>query len=171
MSLAVLALGVALGDVDNGVHEEGGNNAGPRIRKYLKNVDPPINQAAPWCAAALQRWADVAAQSWDVPNPLDAVRLEAYVQSYHDWAKANNKIVLPSAAQPGDLILYKFGGQRFDHIGIVLRRLKDGMIAAVEGNTSPGVGASTEERERDGDGVYIKVRIATRQPIAVVRWA
>ena len=170
MSLSVLALGVALGDADNGVHEQGGNNTGPKIRRYLKNCDPPINVAAPWCAAGLQYWSDIAAQAWDVPNPLDAVRLEAYVQSYYEWAKAGDRVVPVANAEPGDLVLYNFGGKRWDHIGMVLKPLSGGMLAAIEGNTSPGVGASADEREREGDGVYIKVRVITRQPIAIVRW-
>lgn len=171
MSLAHVALGVALGDVDHGVHEEGGNNNGSRIRAYLKHCDPPINVAAPWCAASCQYWADFAADALGVQNPLNDVRLEAYVQSYHDWAKAAGKLIDVEHAQPGDLILYNFGGSRFDHIGIVLQPLHAGRIVSVEGNTSPGVGASAVERERDGDGVFVKVRTLGRQPIAIVRWA
>ncbi len=167
---ALVALGVALGDVDHGVVEDEAENTGLRIRAYLKHCDPPINVAAPWCAAAVQYWSDFASDSLDLPNPLNEVRLEAYVQSYHDWAKATKRLVDVESAEPGDLILYNFGGKRWDHIGIVVRPLKGGRIAAVEGNTSPGVGATTEERERDGDGVYVKVRTLGRQPIAIVRW-
>jgi hypothetical protein len=169
--LSAVALGVALGDVDHGVIEEGGPNAGPRVRAYLKHCDPPINVAAPWCAAFAQYVSDVAADALDIQNPLNDVKLEAYVQSYHEWAKATGTIVDVAQAQPGDLILYNFGGHRWDHIGIVLRALRGGKIAAVEGNTSPGVGASAEERERDGDGVYVKVRTIGRQAIEIVRWS
>lgn len=168
--LGPVALGVALAEAERGVHEEGGNNRGADIRKYLAACDPPINVAAPWCAAFCQWATDVAAEAMGIPNPLDAVKLEAYVQSYHDWAKAQNRLVYISAAKPGDLILYNFGGTRWDHIGIVLRLLPGGMIACVEGNTSPGVGATNQERERDGDGVFVKTRIISRQPIAIVRW-
>lgn len=170
-ALSLVTLGIALGDVDHGVIEEGGPNAGPRVRAYLKHCDPPINVAAPWCAAFVQYVSDCAADALDVSNPLDDVKLEAYVQSYHDWANAGGKIVDVAQAQAGDLILYSFGGKRFDHIGIVLRPLSGGKVAAVEGNTSPGVGASAEERERDGDGVYVKVRTIGRQAIEIVRWA
>lgn len=169
--LPLVTLGVALGDVDHGVIEEGGPNTGPRVRAYLKHCDPPINVAAPWCAAFVQYVSDVSADALDVPNPLNDVRLEAYVQSYHDWAKANGKLVDVEEAKPGDLILYNFGGKRWDHIGIVMRPLHSGKIAAIEGNTGPGIGASAIERERDGDGVYVKVRQLGRQPIAIVRWA
>lgn len=168
-TLSLVALGVALGDVDHGVIE-GGPNAGPRIRAYLKHCDPPINVAAPWCAAAVQYWSDVAADALELPNPLNEVRLEAYVPSYHEWAKSSGRIIDAEHAGAGDLIFYSFGGKRWDHIGVVLRPLKNGRIAAIEGNTSPGVGASAVERERDGDGVFVKVRTLGRQPIAIARW-
>lgn len=171
MTLPLVTLGIALGDVDHGVHEEGGNNNGLRVRAYLKHCDPPINIAAPWCAAFVQYVSDVAADALDTPNPLNDVRHEAYVQSYYDWAKATGKLVTEGDASPGDLILYNFGGKRWDHIGVVLRPLSKGMIAAIEANTSAGVGATAAERERDGDGVFVKVRNIGRQPIAIVRWA
>lgn len=167
-TLPLVALGIALGDVDHGVIEEG-NNTGPRIRAYLKHAG--ITVPAPWCAAAVTYWSDIAAEALDVPNPLDAVKLEAYVPSFHEWAKSEDRIVDVALAQPGDLILYKFGGKRWDHIGIVLRPLKNGRIAAVEGNTGPGIGSSVDEREREGDGVYAKLRTIGRQPIEIVRWA
>jgi hypothetical protein len=170
-ALPLVTLGIALGDVDHGVIEEGGPNAGPRVRAYLRHCDPPLNVAAPWCAAFVQYVSDVAAEALDIYNPLNGVKLEAYVQSYHEWAKAHARIVDVAQAQSGDLILYSFGGKRWDHVGIVLRALSGGKIAAVEGNTSPGVGASAVEREREGDGVYIKVRTIGRQDIEIVRWA
>jgi len=82
--LQIATLGVALGEVSQRVREVGGNNQGPRIQEYLNNLDPPIHEAAPWCAAGLHFCADTAAMGLGVPNPLDAVRLEAYVQSYWD---------------------------------------------------------------------------------------
>ncbi len=42
MSLQLVALGRALGDAHHAVHEEGGNNAGLWIRRYLLNTDPPM---------------------------------------------------------------------------------------------------------------------------------
>ena len=169
--LPLVALGIALGDVDHGVIEEGGPNCGPRVRAYLKHCDPPINVAAPWCAAFVQYVSDVAADHLDVPNPLNEVKLEAYVQSYHDWARASGRCVPIEDAQPGDLILYNFGGQRWDHIGIVLRPLRHGRIATVEGNTSSGVGSNAAERQRDGDGVFVRVRSNGLHPIEIVRWS
>ena len=42
-----------------------------KVRDYLSNIDPPINVAAPWCAAAIQYWSDAAARLLGVDNPLD----------------------------------------------------------------------------------------------------
>ena len=171
MSLAHVALGIAYGDAQHGVHEEGGNNAGVWIRKYLSDLDPPVTSAVPWCAAAAQYWTDMAAQLVGVPNPLDAVKLEAYVQSYADWAQANAKVVPLTDGRSGDLILFNFGGQRFDHIGIVARAVNATTLVTCEGNTSAGVGETDAEKQREGDGVYVKTRIVTRQPVLIVRWA
>lgn len=161
-SLRQVALGVAICEVDNKVREEGGANAGPRVRKYLANAG--INVAAPWCAAFVQYVSDVAANALAVPNPLDAVKLEAYVQSYYVWAKEAGALVKPEAALPGDLVLYDFHGKRWDHIGLLLDTPTEGAFRSVEGNTN-------EAGSREGDGVLVRVRSLTKYPCAFVRWA
>lgn len=164
--LELVALGFAAAEADHAVREAGGPNTGPRIRKYLANVDPPINVAAPWCAAFVQYCADRAAALAGAPNPLDAVKLEAYVQSYHEWAKKAGAIVPPEKAEPGDLVLYDFHGTRWDHIGIlVVRPDADSWFRAIEGNTN-------EAGSRDGDGVFFKLRrLNNGYPVEFVRWA
>lgn len=165
MKLGLVTLGVALGEVDHEVREVGGNNRGPRIAHYLRSLDPPINDAAPWCAAMISYVSDVAAQALGVPNPLDGVRHEAYVQSFHDWASAQGLIVQPSEAEPGDLVLFDFRGIRWDHIGIVLTPPDEsGGFRSVEGNTG-------DRSQRDGDGVFVKGRRIDSYPTAFVRWA
>lgn len=158
-----VALGVALRDADNRVQEEGGNNRGPWIRQYLDNVDPPIAIAAPWCAAFVQYCSDVAARALGIPNPLDDVKHEALVQSYADWF--THAVVDPWSAEPGDLVLFSFGGERWDHIGFVVQRPTGNGFFTCEGNT--GV-----DSERDGDGVSLKPRLLTdgeREP-KFIRW-
>lgn len=168
--LDLIALGFFLAEVDNGVREVGGDNRGPRIERYLANCDPPINVAAPWCAAAVQYVVDVAAEALDLFNPLNDVRLEALVASYHEWAETHGMIV--PVGRPGDLVLYSFGGNRWDHMGLVFGHVRqDGSFLAIEGNTSPGVGATSVERERNGDGVFLKERSRGRgYRTAFVRW-
>lgn len=163
--IRAVTLGVALGEISHGVREEGGNNEGPRIREYLMNTDPPIHVSAPWCAAAVQYWADVACRGLGVPNPLDEVRREAYVQDYRAWAIGRGALVSEVDAEPGDLVLYDFRGIRWDHIGILLSPVEAGAFRAVEGNTS-------DASQRDGDAVAVKGRrIDSGYPVCFVRWA
>jgi hypothetical protein len=162
MSLRVLALGFAAMDAHRKVREHG-TNSGPEVTEMLKNAG--INVAAPWCAAAVQLWTDQAANLWAVPNPLDAVKLEAYVQSYYVWADEKKALVKEAYALPGDLVLYSFGKKRWDHIGLLVETPVNGDFRAVEGNTN-------EAGAREGDGVLIRLR-GTRKgyPVAFVRWA
>lgn len=170
MTLQLVTLGMAIAEADLGVREDGGENRGPRVSRYLASTDPPINVAAPWCAAWVQYLSDRAAHHLDVANPLDEVRREALVADYVSWAAGKNRLASIDTMRPGDLIAFNFRGQRWDHIGIVVRRLQGNMVSTVEANTSPGVGATNLERERDGDGVFTKVRNLVRQPVAIIRW-
>jgi hypothetical protein len=161
--LPLVALGIAACDADHKVREVGGNNRGPRIRQYLANVG--FAEGAPWCAAAIAYWSDLAARSLGVQNPLDAVKLEALVQSYYDRLQGSE--VPPDQVQPGDLVLYKFGSSgRWDHIGIVSQPPLPGAkgFTAVEGNTS-------EESQRDGDAVAFKPRLLDAgYPVCFIAW-
>lgn len=146
----MIAVGCAVRDADLGIGEEGGNNSGPQIRAFALNADPPIHESVPWCALAVQKWSDVGAKALGVDNPLDEVRLEAYVQNYYDTLK--HLEIEGQYAECGDLVLYSFGGKRWDHIGLVVRAPEhDGSMVCVEGNTS-------SESQRDGDAVAVKER-------------
>lgn len=159
-------LGAALAEADRGVREEGGNNRGPDVRRYLAACDPPIHVAAPWCAAFVQWASDVAAQGLGEANPLDAVRHEALVQSYYDHF-APHGVVPFDVAQPGDLALFRFpeGPDRWNHIGILARAPDDdGRFWTVEGNTS-------DADRRDGEGVHLRQRAANADyPVVFIRW-
>ncbi len=173
MSLQDVALGVALCEADMDVRETRGNNAGERIMEHLANVDPPIHSAAPWCAAAVQAWSDVAAEGVRESNPLDAVRQEALVQSYHEWAEANSSIVPFDEVERGDLVLYQFGSSgRWNHIGLVVKPLSSTTFSAVEGNTPLADAPEDEQRDSETkvDGVAVKVRRTDRYPVEFVRW-
>lgn len=164
MSIRATALGVAACDADHRVRESGGNNRGPRIRQYLENLDPPIAAAAPWCAAAVQYWSDVAARVLGTDNPLDAVRLEALVQSYYD--EFGHLEVAPYEAEPGDLVLFEFGDAgRWNHIGLLAQPPNpQGHLWTVEGNTS-------DQNQRDGDAVVVKPRdLNAGYPVVFLTW-
>lgn len=166
MSLHLATLGVAMAEADHKVREVGGNNRGPRVTAYLRGCDPPINVAAPWCAAAIQYWSDVAARGLGVKNPLDEIRHEALVQSYYDYWAPHGIVPFKDMA-PGDLALFKFpnGPDRWNHIGIVAQRAnEDGVFWCVEGNTG-------DVDQRDGDGVYLKPRVTNDEyPVVFIRW-
>ena len=82
--IRLVTLGVIAGEIDHGVREEGGNNLGPRMKRYRENADPPIGKAVPWCALLVQYASDIAAKVLEITNPLDDVRQEALVQSYYE---------------------------------------------------------------------------------------
>lgn len=166
--LRYLAVGVALGDAARGVRETS-PNWGPDVRAYLANCDPPIKVPSAWCAAAVQSWTDKAARAAGVPNPLDAVEGEAYVLDYFRLAQARGWVIAPSMADTGDLILYQFEGgpRRWNHIGLVVQPPdRQGLVHTVEGNTG-----DPSKNQRDGDGVYQKVRsIRSSYQTCFIRW-
>ena len=172
--IRLVTLGVLAGEVDHGVREEGGNNIGPRMKKYRENADPPIDFAVPWCALLIQHASDVAAFALGITNPLDDVRQEALVQSYFEALR--DQEVSASAAEMGDLALFKFGSsdRAWDHIGIVAsppgvkgtawRADTADEFRTIEGNTS-------DDSERDGDAVAYKTRkLDAGYPVTFLTW-
>lgn len=149
------------------VREQGGNNRGLAIRKFLAACDPPLAEGNPWCAAMVQAGSDVAALAVGVVNPLDAVKLEAYVQSYVDWARALGLVVAnPAAVTPGMLACFSFGGARYDHIGVAASPVTaGGSFRCYEGNTS-------DASQRDGDAVALKPRTihTGKKPVLFIDW-
>jgi len=167
--LYIATLAVATHDVRRQIREEKAND-GRDVKHILRNAG--INTPAPWCAAWVQDVTDSAAKSLGVVNPLDAVQLEALVQSYANWAAqdaAKRIVSFPSRAIPGDLVLFKFGTSgRYDHIGIVKRAPRDdaggAAFYAMEGNTNAA-------GSREGDGVYEKIRSVVPGKTLFLRWA
>lgn len=162
--LYAAALGAAAHDLRRGVRESR-ENAGKEIDHMLRNAG--ITVAAPWCAAFVQDVTDSAARALGVANPLDAVKLEALVQSYVNWAtEAGTLVTDPARVQPGWLMVFRFAPYtRWNHIGFVLRRrVADGTVETIEGNTNTA-------GSREGDGVYQKVRRAGDSHTAFIAWA
>lgn len=178
MRLRDAALGVAIGECVNRVREEGGDNRGEKVREYLENAG--IGVPAAWCAAFIQWVTDGAARYLDVPNPLDDVAREALVADYVQLAQEQGWVLDATEARPGDLVAFKFSGSsRWNHIGILEEQVPYVMAAGeiefarfhtVEGNTSPGVGESTDEEEREGGGVYRKSRAVRSGRTIFFRW-
>lgn len=167
--LRYLAAAIAMGEAARAVRETE-PNGGKDVRAYLLNCDPPITEAAPWCAAFVQYCTDRAAKGAGVRNPLDAVPLEAYVPSYFALAKEHGWVIPASMADVGDLVLFEWAGgpRRWNHIGFVAKPPnKVGAFWTVEGNTSSGDAGS----QRDGDGVFHRVRsTASAYRTCFLRW-
>ena len=164
--IRAVTLGVLAGEVDHDVREEGGNNMGPRMARYRENADPPIGIAVPWCALLVQYASDVAARVLEIPNPLDDVRQEALVLSYYE--ELRHQEVYRTAAEAGDLVLFKFGSSSrpWDHIGVLAVPPAAGssFFRTIEGNTG-------DDSERDGDAVAFKTRrYDGGYPVTFITW-
>lgn len=171
--LRAAAWGFALAEVDRGVREETGENAGERIDQYRLNADPPILVPVSWCALTVQYVTDQVCRAAGAHNPLDEVKQEALVQSYYMWATESGRLISRELAAPGDLILFWNLGKsqvpRWDHMGMVGAREDEAQrLVTLEGNTSPprSLGAS----QREGDGFYRKVRDLERYRTCFARW-
>lgn len=152
---------------------EKGQNWHPRIREYWLGQDPPLDIAKlakkpPWCAVFIQFVTDLAATHLGIKNPLNDVKLEAYVQSYVDWAEREGRLLAAGDhdAKVGDLVVFSFGGKRYDHIAIVVRPEvgSEPIVGTIEGNTG-------DVNQREGDGLYEKTRNLSRNKARLIRWA
>lgn len=169
--LRTLVVGWLLCEADHGVGEDEALYLA-RIVRYLKRAG--FNKRVPWCAAMIDYAITRLTEPYGMDNPLEDVKHLALVQSYHDWATRNEALVLPSQVEHGDLAFFRFGSSgRWDHIEVVTHPPDDtGRFLTVGGNTSPGIGTSPDERERNGGGVYRKERWTGRSyPVTFARWA
>lgn len=142
-----------------GIRERGGNNRGPWVRKFLREVGLP--QGYPWCAA-FQSWALDKAAGRKLPIE------SASVAAIYGYGKEHGWVV--SRPLRGDLACYDFDGdgQYNDHIELVVKVLRLGptlVLRVVGGNTSSGVAGS----QADGDGVWLRTRVIDRNRVGFVR--
>lgn len=159
-SLRERALGIALEEAWSGVHEVGGNNRGPRIREYLKEVR--LGEGYAWCDAFVSWCLHRAAGGVHIPIESAGVIVTWFAAKRLGW--------LVSRPLRGDLILFDFDGDRWhdDHIGFIEKVLRLGpvyIIRTIEGNTSSGKKGS----QSDGDGVFRRVRTVRARDVAFIR--
>ena len=120
-----------------GVDEIGGDNRGPAVEWILKGAD--LQPGEPWCAAFVNRIAEIAFAKKNTPSPLELVRFEGYVQSYYDYGKLHGWLRPEwDVPHPGDLfVVYHESKQRFAHIGFVADPHSVGdRFLTVEGNSN-----------------------------------
>jgi hypothetical protein len=157
--LRQVAFEIAQGEANRHVHEIGGNNHGPDVKKYLAEVGLPEGYS--WCDAFVSwcfRKAAGKRVAWE----------SAGVIVTYSYAKAHGWIV--GRPFKYDLVLYDFDGdgQFDDHIGFVKRVLRLGpilVISTIEGNTESGQAGS----QSDGGGVFPRTRTVRRSSAAFVR--
>lgn len=143
-----------------GIHEIGGDNHGPWVKKFLAEVGLPEGYA--WCDAF---------QSYE-EHGVAGRRLaieSASVERTYETAKSLGWVV--SAPARGDLgcVNWTRSGPPFgDHILLVVSAVSFGAywkLRTVEGNTSSGDTGS----QSNGDGVYLRTRLISKSQIAFVR--
>lgn len=176
MRLRDAALGIAMGEAANRVREVGGNNRGPDVAKYLRSTD--IQVPAAWCLAFLFWCSENGARLLECENPLRKVPLRALVASLIDTARAEGWIVSPRRAKAGDIVAFQW--RSGNHVGIlldtppVLATPDPPNVApffTVEGNTANDVGEDElEQRQREGDGVHVKLRRYVPGKTHFIRW-
>ena len=140
-----------------GVREQGGNNRGPLIELFLREVKQPPGQ--PWCAAFVHHagyWShydhETAKSSWPLPPTASCYMLGEY---------AKRRGVLRDAPEIGDVFLmWNEKLKRFAHTGIVVQLRDEGETPGegqwfecetIDGNTDAG-------GSREGDGVLRRIR-------------
>jgi hypothetical protein len=142
-----------------GIHEIGGNNHGPWVKKFLGSVGLPEGYA--WCDA-FQSFEMEGAAGHRLP-----IESASVAQTYVTGKNLGWAVTKPAR---GDLVCYDFDGdgQFDDHIGLVVRVLGLGpmlTLQTVEGNTSSGVAGS----QANGDGVFLRRRVVSAKSVGFIR--
>jgi hypothetical protein len=142
-----------------GIHEVGGNNHGPWVKKFLGEVGLPEGYA--WCDA-FQSFEENGVAGHRLPIESASVG-----QTYATGKQLGWAVTQPAR---GDLVCYDFDGdgQFDDHIGLVVKALGLGpmlTLQTVEGNTSSGVAGS----QGDGDGVFLRRRVVSAKSVGFIR--
>ena len=111
---------LAIATTELGVVEKEGNKV-----KYNKN------NGQPWCGYFIN-WCATKAKI-KIPNCVYTPAGKAGFMGLGTWFNAATTKPLP-----GDIVFFDFpGGEKVDHVGIVLKDNGDGTVTTIEGNTSP----------------------------------
>lgn len=142
-----------------GIHEQGGNNHGPWVKKFLAEVGLPEGYA--WCDA-FQSYVE-----HEVTGGRLSIESASVAQTY---AVAHENGWIVTRPLRGDLALYDLDGdgQFDDHIELTVKVLGLGPVLKLQtvgGNTSSGVAGS----QADGDGVWLRTRLIAAGRVAFVR--
>lgn len=136
-----------------GVHESGGPNRGPEIEAFEKAIGfKPVGQA--WCMVFVQFCIMQVDTAGGTPSWLH--RSQGVLDV---WNKSPMHARIQGlSVQPGDIMVWQHydaeGKQTaMGHCGIVTKVTAPGKFETIEANTS-----RSEKIDRDGDGIFVKVR-------------
>lgn len=122
-----------------------GSNWGVPVQDWIKFTG--YGGPVPWCGC-FACFAVVHEGGAKIP-----VRVRLGYHGYIDQdARANRNglhAVSVNDARPGDVVAYDFA-----HVGVIVGPTRDGMVHAIEGNTSSGISGS----QNNGGGVYERRR-------------
>ncbi|MDO8586987.1 MAG: CHAP domain-containing protein [Armatimonadota bacterium] len=127
------ALSVAIGELNAGAGEVGGNNQGPWVKKYLHGLAPLGNS---WCAGFVSWCYSQNPAGMPLHYTVGARKMLGQFKN-NGWAHAPGSGYEP---QPGDIVVWwrgKLTGWE-GHVGLVYG-VKDGMLYTIEGNRSSRV--------------------------------
>lgn len=128
-----------------GTQERTGRNDGP-VEKYLTSVG--LAKGDPYCAAFVY-WCG--REALGPRNPFPRSGWSPDMVSRPDWLRGKGK-----PPEAGDTFGIHFASKgRVAHTGLVAAR-NAASITTIEANTSPQ--AATGEADRNGDGVWRKIR-------------
>lgn len=124
------------------VREDGGNNRGVWVNVFLQSAG--VDPGNPWCAAAVTFASKVAKAKCPKDSP-------AAVRGWLNWAKTMGFLV--EAPQRGSICMHQTT-ETTGHIALVVKVIGV-WVYSIEGNTGSGDKGS----QRDGDGMYRRVRL------------
>jgi hypothetical protein len=135
---SLAALSIAIGELKAGACEQGGNNCGPYVRKYLEPAGLPEGNS--WCASFVS-WCYLKGCGEDarlMPFPYcPGARALLSKFKTNSWAYGPQSGYLP---KPGDIVVWwreQLSGWQ-GHVGLV-HQLNEGMLYTIEGNRSASV--------------------------------
>lgn len=137
-ALGRAALAAAIGELKAGACEQGGNDCGPFVRKYLAPAG--VAEGNSWCAAFVS-WCYLQASGGSAAAMPFAYTPGARALLAEFKAKGwSNPPGSDYAPQPGDVVVWwrvSLAGW-LGHAGLV-HSVQDGMLYTIEGNRSPRV--------------------------------
>lgn len=136
------------------VEHPAGSNDGPRIRKWWQSAGytSPVPYCACFVACAVQH---------ATRKRVKASQLGGYCPAIVSMARSNRyglRIVQLKDARPGDIVMFDFGHETYDHTGLFLSHDGDS-IRTIEANTSPDTSLDQSiQAQANGGGVFRRRR-------------